>query len=249
MSKTPKDAKAAAKPAKDAKPEKGAKPEKDAKAEAGGKPEKGGKADKPKKEKIVVRRQKHSPSVGAMLVPVFLLALAAAFHFILNGMGPGHAETQPAETGMAGRASVVDADTLDLHGDRIRLVGVDAPEGGQKCLDARSQFVRCGTIAANALDRFIAQSPVTCEIEGKDRYSRLLGTCSVRGVDIQEWLVMNGHAMAYRTYSTAYVPAENSARGAKSGMWAGVFVMPWDWRKGKRLPGEKPTKAMLEGRV
>jgi endonuclease YncB( thermonuclease family) len=148
-----------------------------------------------------------------------------------------------------GTASVIDADTLEIHGERIRLVGIDAPESGQKCLDTSGRFVRCGTIAANALDAWINRDAVSCNIEGKDRYDRLLAQCKVRGQNMQEWLVANGYAVAYRSYSTAYVPAELKARNAKAGVWAGKFVAPWDWRKGKRLPGEKPTKAMLEGKI
>ena len=149
---------------------------------------------------------------------------------------------------VAGTASVIDADTLEIRGERIRLVGVDAPESGQKCLDASSKFVRCGAIAANALDTWINRSSVSCNIEGKDRYGRLLGQCKVRGQSVQEWLVVNGHAAAYRSYSTAYVAAELRARKASAGIWAGEFVMPWDWRQGLRLDGEKPTKAMVSGK-
>jgi endonuclease YncB( thermonuclease family) len=32
-----------------------------------------------------------------------------------------------------GRASVVDGDTLDIHGARVRLWGIDAPEADQLC--------------------------------------------------------------------------------------------------------------------
>lgn len=143
---------------------------------------------------------------------------------------------------------MIDADTLEIKGQRIRLVGVDAPESGQKCLDASAKFVRCGMTSANALDAWINRNPVSCAIEGKDRYSRLLGQCSVRGQNMQEWLVINGHAVAYRNYSTAYVAAELKARKAKAGIWAGEFISPWDWRQGLRLDGEKPTKAMTTGK-
>ena len=147
-----------------------------------------------------------------------------------------------------GTASVIDADTIEIRGERIRLVGVDAPESGQKCRSASAEFVRCGSIAANALDAWINRNPVTCDIEGKDRYGRALAECRVRGKSMQEWLVLNGYAVAYRSYSTAYVPAELKARKAKAGVWAGDFVAPWDWRQGLRLPGEKPTKAMISGK-
>lgn len=147
-----------------------------------------------------------------------------------------------------GTASVIDADTLDIRSERIRLVGVDAPESGQKCKDANGALVRCGSIAANALDAWINRNPVTCVSEGKDRYQRVLGKCSVRGASVQDWLVRNGHAVAYREYSTEFVPAELAAREAKAGIWAGEFVMPWDWRKGQRLEGEPPTKAAAGAR-
>lgn len=157
----------------------------------------------------------------------------------------GPAEATPVPSGgLSGTATVVDADTLDIHSQRIRLVGVDAPESGQKCKDAAGILVRCGTIAANALDAWINRNPVTCESEGKDRYQRVLGKCAVRGESIQDWLVRNGHAVAYRDYSTEYVPAELAAREARAGIWAGEFVMPWDWRKGVRMDGEAPTKSM-----
>jgi endonuclease YncB( thermonuclease family) len=35
-----------------------------------------------------------------------------------------------------GRATVVDGDTIEIHGERIRLSGIDAPESKQHCEDA-----------------------------------------------------------------------------------------------------------------
>ena len=136
---------------------------------------------------------------------------------------------------VSGTASVVDADTLDIHSQRIRLVGVDAPESKQKCLDPSGALYRCGADAANALSDWINRNPVTCVSEGHDRYNRTLGKCSVRGESVQSWLVTNGHAVAYRAYSKEFVSAEDTARTARTGIWSGEFVMPWDWRKGVRL--------------
>lgn len=34
---------------------------------------------------------------------------------------------------LSGIPSIVDGDTIDLQGIRIRLHGIDAPEAGQKC--------------------------------------------------------------------------------------------------------------------
>ena len=43
----------------------------------------------------------------------------------------------PCLAGMiVGRASVIDGDTIKIRGQRIRLFGIDAPEGGRTCKDA-----------------------------------------------------------------------------------------------------------------
>lgn len=150
---------------------------------------------------------------------------------------------------IVGVASIVDGDTLDIHGTRIRLSGIDAPESHQMCKDATGRLWRCGASVANALDAFIGGNTVSCSVVDTDRYGRSVSVCSVRGKDIQQWLAVNGYALAYRQYSTAYVADEEKAHRAKAGIWAGEFVNPADWRKGLRLDGEKPTKAMTEGKI
>ena len=39
---------------------------------------------------------------------------------------------------LVGRASVIDGDTLEIHGTRIRLWGIDAPESSQLCRSENS---------------------------------------------------------------------------------------------------------------
>ncbi|MGY0573571.1 thermonuclease family protein [Bradyrhizobium sp. RDM12] len=64
---------------------------------------------------------------------------------------------------LVGRASIIDGDTLEIHGTRIRLWGIDAPESSQLCRGEDSLPYRCGAKAANELDASIAQLPVSCE--------------------------------------------------------------------------------------
>jgi endonuclease YncB( thermonuclease family) len=71
-----------------------------------------------------------------------------------------------------GQASVVDGDTLEIHGIRIRLWGVDAPESTQLCRGDNSLQYRCGAQAANDLDAFIARRPVNCSPLNLDPYGR-----------------------------------------------------------------------------
>ncbi len=62
----------------------------------------------------------------------------------------------PALADVAGTASVIDGDTLEIHGQRIRLHGIDAPESRQLCrLDGKPW--QCGKDAANALAEKIAR--------------------------------------------------------------------------------------------
>ncbi len=74
-----------------------------------------------------------------------------------------------------------------------------------------------------------------CEDLGRDRYKRIIGRCTVAGEDTGAWMVSQGLALAYRRYSLDYTGQEAEARAARRGIWAGEFVKPWQWRRGKRL--------------
>lgn len=73
---------------------------------------------------------------------------------------------------VAGRASVIDGDTIEIHGQRIRLHGIDAPEGAQRCY-RDEQLWPCGRRAAFALAHYIGSRTVRCEPRERDRYGRI----------------------------------------------------------------------------
>lgn len=132
---------------------------------------------------------------------------------------------------LVGQASTIDGDTIEIHGQRIRLAGIDAPESRQSCLDAAHKKYRCGKVAAFALADRIGRAIVRCEGNEHDRYRRLIATCFIGPTDLNAWMVTQGHAVAYRKYSTAYIGLEDEAKAEHRGMWAGEFQMPWDWRR------------------
>src|SRR6202012_5847762 len=77
-----------------------------------------------------------------------------------------------AADNLAGQASVIDGDTLEIHGTRIRLWGIDAPESSQLCRGEDNLQYRCGAKAANDLDAFIAGRSLNCIPISLDQYGR-----------------------------------------------------------------------------
>lgn len=133
-----------------------------------------------------------------------------------------------------GRASVIDGDTIDIAGKRIRFNGIDAPESWQLCQDEAGKDYRCGKVAADALDAFLAASrPASCEPRGRDRYGRTIADCRrADGASVQRWLVRSGWALDWPRYSKgAYAREQDEARRAGAGVWRGPFTVPWEARK------------------
>ena len=155
----------------------------------------------------------------------FFLVLCLAFFAL-----PVSAQT------ITGIASVTDGDSLEIRGTRIRLHGIDAPEGRQRCTRPSGETWRCGQQAALALSDRIGRRSVSCMARDIDRYGRTIAVCSQDGVDLNAWMVREGWAVAYRRYSKDYVPDEADARRAGRNIWSGTFDMPWDWRRSARNP-------------
>lgn len=136
---------------------------------------------------------------------------------------------------LIGQASVIDGDTIEIHGSRIRLWGIDAPESSQLCRNDDSNLYQCGRASATALAGLLwaIKRPVSCSPLDRDKYDRTVATCSLGtpGPDIGHWLVANGHALDWPKYSKGkYEDAQRSAEKAGRGIWAGSFVEPWQYR-------------------
>lgn len=155
---------------------------------------------------------------GAGLLTGILMAVSAAL-----GASP-----------IQGTASVIDGDTIEIHGERIRFDAIDAPESRQQCLNADGTSYPCGRRSAFALADMIGRGLVSCEPKGHDRYGRTIGVCFKGETNLNAWMVAQGWAVAYRRYGIDYIPQEDDARLARRGMWNGSFEMPWDWRARNR---------------
>ena len=137
----------------------------------------------------------------------------------------------------AGRASVIDGDTIDIHGRRYRLFGIDAPESSQSCEDAQGVPYPCGRRAAQALDRLLEGKVVSCSARDTDRYGRTVAVCTAGGVDINGWMVRNGQAIAYVRYGADYAGAEAVAKRERVGIWQGRFEEPSRYRQENKQGG------------
>jgi endonuclease YncB( thermonuclease family) len=138
---------------------------------------------------------------------------------------------------IVGRAAVIDGDTIEIQGERIRLNGVDAPETAQLCRNAQQRPYGCGAVAARVLDKFLAASrPTRCEFVERDRYGRFVGDCyRADGARVAAILVRNGWALDWRRYSKGeYADEQEIAQREHLGLWAGDFMPPWEWRAERR---------------
>ena len=164
----------------------------------------------------------HPFAIGAMLI--------ASCSGSGDGPVPPPDRNQMESPGIAGVVRVIDGDTVDVGGVRIRLWGIDAPERGQVC-HAWGREWNCGTMATEALTS--RSEGIACEAMGTDRYGRTLGVCFFGGEDVNAWLVASGWALAYRS-ATNYLGEEDDAREKRLGIHRGTYITPGDWRRGER---------------
>jgi len=142
-----------------------------------------------------------------------------------------------AMAGPNGTVRVIDGDTIDVGGTRVRLYGVDAPEVSQTCDTAEGVTWACGDWVRGVLETRIEGRIADCEFHGWDRYDRVIGTCHVDGRDIAEELVRDGLAFAYRRYSLDYVKVEKAAAAKGRGLWGSVLQSPEDYRHAHKREG------------
>jgi len=194
-----------------------------------------------------------------LIVGLVGLALAAPLT-IRNGTFASTPNTAPAPYRAAlqgqpdaqGIARILDGDTIEISGTRIRLEGIDAPEGDQTCARAGGGTWRCGQAASVELQRLIGGAPVRCESRGTDTYGRMLGICFVGTIDINAEMVRRGYAWAFVKYSRDYVAEEAEARAQGVGIWQAPTTTAWDHRTSRwaaagdgAAPGGCPIKGNI----
>lgn len=183
------------------------------------------------------RRRRH----GLLACVLVLLAAALGIHPVLGRSSkPKPSVATPTTTVLGTVTSVPDGDTLVIldtqkTAHRIRLLGIDAPEGGQPY----------GKVAKQVLLQRVIGKQVEARIQSRDRYGRSVAKLLLDGADINLELVQEGMAWHYRHYASdqfpgdapRYAAAERDARTAQRGLWnLPNPEPPWEWRREHRRP-------------
>jgi endonuclease YncB( thermonuclease family) len=143
---------------------------------------------------------------------------------------------------------VSDGDTINVMDSlgtkvKVRLYGIDAPETEKS--NRRTGHISkpgqpYGDEASTALQSKVYRKMVKLEIMDIDRYKRSVGIVWLNEEDINQEMVAEGYAWAYRQYldrphASEYLKAEESARLKKLGIWQQYNPQPpWEFRKSQR---------------
>lgn len=183
--------------------------------------------------RVIQRKKSRLRSLNLISVVFFILVVA--FYFI-------H-ERKPFLKAQQGEdvvhvSTVNDGDTVSVlvkgRQDKVRLIGIDAPEIGQK---------PWGEEARRGLESVIASSSwkvrLEYDVERADQYGRILAYIwTTDGKLINLLMLERGHAMLYTVppnvkYTGQFRQAQEEARARRIGIWSenGLGEKPRDYRK------------------
>jgi endonuclease YncB( thermonuclease family) len=167
--------------------------------------------------------------------PVLLAAV------LLIGGALVAARLDPLPPRFTGEARASDGDSLRLGTDRVRLLGLDAPELDQVCWRENGMEWPCGRAARDHLAALLSHGAIACTTRGTDKFGRFLATCeNALGDDVGASLVANGFAIA----RDAYGREDSAARAEKRGLWNGRHTDPRTWRE--EGPASDPGRGLFE---
>ncbi len=148
----------------------------------------------------------------------------------------------PVAADVLGRVRVIDGDTFDVAGVRVRIHGIDAPEGKQTCETEQGARWACGAWVTSQVAVLYDGKRAHCRQVDVDRYDRVVARCEINGRDVGQQIVSEGLAFAYRKYSMAYDLDEKGAAVNDRGLHASRVQNPAQYRATRakgRIPLDK----------
>ena len=127
-----------------------------------------------------------------------LIVLAAALLGALLGLA--WTMQAQAETVDGRRFVIIDGDTVDYRGERIRILNIDAPESFRSRCEAE---LKLALRTKERLAHLLRAGAVEIERQGEDRYRRTLARLSVRQGDVGQILVREGLALPWQDGAAA----------------------------------------------
>lgn len=91
---------------------------------------------------------------------------------------------------------VIDGDTIDVRGERIRIENIDTPERGDRARCAQER-VLAEQASRELRSRVQRASRIELERSGLDRYGRTLALVYLDGADVGEDLIAGGYAVRW----------------------------------------------------
>jgi endonuclease YncB( thermonuclease family) len=175
---------------------------------------------------------------------------------------PGFAQAKGVLRTVEGTVvKVTDGDTINVQNARgtklkIRLYGIDAPETEKS--NKRTGHVSkpgqpYGEQAFRTLEGLLYHKKVTVEVMDRDRYHRLVALVWLGGKNINQEMVAEGYAWAYKQYldtpyASEFIRLEEMARKKRLGLWSrGNPQPPWEFRR--FLNKNKRSKDTLKGKT
>jgi endonuclease YncB( thermonuclease family) len=152
-----------------------------------------------------------------------LWAQAVAAAMMLASPAPA---AVPAE--VQGKPRIIDGETLEIAGRRIRLSGIDAPALDQICHRAGQEYA-CGRVARAVLWDLVAGREVACQPVGDaeaDDTGTIAARCKAGDTNLNESMVEAGWAVADPASAAPYGQLEQDAKAARRGLWTGEFERP-----------------------
>lgn len=155
-----------------------------------------------------------------------------------------------ASAEVTGKVRVIDADTIDVSGTRVRLHAIDAPEMDQTCDTKDGVSFACGQWAtAQVRDRFEGKV-ADCTPRDVDKYGRIVAQCRVDGLDMGEVIVSEGWAFAFRRYGMEYDLTEKAAFVAARGLHAAQVQSPAQFRAAQfKAPTNADGACAIKGNI
>lgn len=169
-----------------------------------------------------------------LLVSVIFIVVAVFYFLNENKSSIGDKTT----SSLIPVLSVVDGDTVTVkigkREEKIRLIGIDAPELAQKPWGYKSKEFLQSIISSSGW-----KVSIEYDIDKRDKYGRLLGYLRTSdGQLINKKILENGYAMLFTLppnvkYVTEFTEAQYYARKNKLGIWSdkGLKERPVDFRK------------------